>query len=180
MPISITATTQGFKKRCIVRDTKGKKGLSRSKSGGHAARYMAAHIVFTVSVFGNCNSMCKYRVSTCNDPTYTCVRTYVRIARMKYTLHRSAGTDSHVRFSISLLHYVQGLSRLHRFDIQLRHVVITCSYRTSRSRLVPVISRRLTDNVPLKFAYRNLILFDLSILSLIIALINTSTVINIS
>lgn len=157
MPISMT--TRGFKRRYVIRDTRGEKGLSKSKSEGHATHCMAAHIVFTVSVFGNCNSMCKYRVSTYNDPAY------VRIARMECTLHRSTGTDSRACFSISLVHYAQGLNWLHRFDIQLRHALITCSNQTSQSRLVPVISRKLTDNALLKFMYRNLILLDLLVMS---------------
>lgn len=176
MPISMTATTRGFKKRYVVRDTRDEKRLSKSKNDGHAARCMAARIVFTVSVFGNCNSMCKYRVSTCNDPAYTCVRACVCIARIKYTLYRLTKTDSRAPFSILLVYYAQGLNRLHRFDIQLRHAVITCNDQTSRSRLVPVISRILPDNVPTKFTYRNLTL--LSVLSFIITSINALTLSN--
>lgn len=41
-------------------------------------RCMAARIVFTFSIFANCNLMCKYGVSTRNDPAYTCVDAYVR------------------------------------------------------------------------------------------------------
>lgn len=85
------------------------------------------------------------------------IHAYVRIARMKYTLYRLAKTDSRAHFSILLVYYAQGLSRLHRFDIQLRHAVITtCSEQTLQSRLVPVISQILSDNLPSKFTYGNL------------------------
>lgn len=119
MLISMTATTQGFKKRCIVRDTKGNKGPSRSKNGGHAVRYMAAHIVFTVSVFGNCNSMCKYRVSTCNEPAYTCVRAY-----RPHEVHvTSIGWD---RFSCPFLYISTTLCARFKPATPIRYPTSTC------------------------------------------------------
>lgn len=119
MLISMTATTRGFKRRCVVRDTTDKKGLSRSKSEGHAARCMAAHIVFTVSVFGNCNSMCKYRVSTCNDPAYTCVRAY-----RPHEVHvTSIGWD---RFSCSFLYISRTLYTRFKPTTPIRYPTSTC------------------------------------------------------
>jgi hypothetical protein len=68
---------------------------SRSRSGD--ARSMAARIVFTVSVFGNCNLMCKYRVSRRNDLVCACTRA---LAVEIHTLYRP--TDSRVRLCFCL------------------------------------------------------------------------------
>jgi len=156
MPINMII--RGFKKRYVIRDARGRKG-SFEKRRPRDALYGCSYRVR--SLFSGIVTRC----ANTGFPRVTIPRAYVRIARMEYTLHRSTGTDSRARFSISLVHYAQGLNRLYRFDIQLRHALITYSNQTSRSRLVPVISRKLTDNVLLKFMYRNLILLDLLVIS---------------
>jgi len=115
---------------CVVRN---EGGLLQIKERG-PLRCMAARIVFTFSVFGNCNSMCKYGVSTYNDPAYipafvdacvrACVRTLALRAYRPHGLHRSAQTDSRLCLSLSLLHYARNLSH---FNVQLRYAAIELS-----------------------------------------------------
>jgi len=78
---------------------------SRSRSGD--ACCMAARIVFTVFVFGNCNLMCKYKVSRHNNPVCALI-----VETPAYTLHRSTDPRVHLCFCLSFSAYHVLCSRL--------------------------------------------------------------------
>lgn len=80
---------------------KAKKGLLEIEERG-PLRCTAARIMFAFSVFGNCNSMCKYGVS--NDRAFVdaCVRAYVSITSVSPAWTASIGPDRFSRSSLYL------------------------------------------------------------------------------
>lgn len=121
-----------------LRGSGAKRGFLEIEKRG-TLRCTAARIMFAFSIFGNCNLMCEYGVSTYNDPACAFVDACVGYrAYRPHGLHRS-GSDRFSRssLSLSLLHYARGLAApISNFDTA---VIIRCN-RTSRSWLVQAIS----------------------------------------
>lgn len=121
----------------------GEKSLLEIEERG-PLRCMAARIMFTFSIFGNCNSMCKYGVSACNDP-YTCVylrsymRKYVSITDVSPAWTASIGLNRFSRSSLSVSPALYTRLKPLRCPTSTRSVIIRCN-RTSQSRLVRTIS----------------------------------------
>lgn len=121
---------------CMVQ---GEKSLEIEERGPLCC--MAARIMFTFSIFGNCNSMCKYtgflRVTFSRIPAF--VDAYVSITGVSPAQTASIGLDRFSRSSLSVSPTLYtGLKSL-RCPTLTRSVIIRCN-QTSQSRLVRTIS----------------------------------------